>query len=101
MDSDGDAVRKLIPNRPVKDVQGGKKFVVRAKVGDEERLVRFGDASMGHYRDNSGGGHGDEGRRENFKARHNCSEKTNKLKPGWWSCNWSWAILPLMLIWSL
>jgi hypothetical protein len=35
-------------------------------------------------------GHGDEGRRANFKARHNCDEKTDKLKPGYWSCNWSW-----------
>ena len=46
MDREGDKIRKLVPNRPVKDVQGGKKFVVRAKVGDQERLVRFGDASM-------------------------------------------------------
>ena len=59
-------------------------------VGDEERIVRFGDASMGHYRDGSGGGHGDEGRRANFKARHNCDEKTDKLTAGYWSCNWSW-----------
>lgn len=92
MDRDGDNVRKLIPNRPVRDTQGGKKFVVRAKVGDEERIVRFGDSSMGHYREGGkeGSGHGDEGRRANFKSRHNCSEKTDKLKPGYWSCNWSW-----------
>jgi hypothetical protein len=91
VDSDGDKVRKLIPNRPVRDVQGGKKFVVRAKVGDEERIVRFGDASMQHYKEGSSSkGHQDEGRRANFKARHNCDEKTDKLKPGYWSCNWSW-----------
>ncbi len=92
MDREGDKIRKLIPNKPVKDVQGGKKFVVRAKVGDKERIVRFGDASMGHYKEggDQGRGHGDSGRRANFKSRHNCSEKTDKLKPGWWSCNWSW-----------
>lgn len=91
MDREGDKVRQLLHNRPVKDVQGGKKFVVRAKVGDEERIVRFGDASMQHYKEGSSdSGHGDEGRRANFKARHNCSEKTDKLTPGYWSCNWSW-----------
>jgi hypothetical protein len=92
VDSEGDKIRNLLPNRPVKDVQGGKKFVVRAKVGDTERIVRFGDASMGHYKEGSdtSAGHGDEGRRANFKARHNCDEKTDKLKAGYWSCNYSW-----------
>lgn len=85
-------IRKLAPNRPVRDTQGGKKFVVRAKVGDKERIVRFGDASMSHYRegDSKGEGHGDEGRRANFKARHNCDQHKDKLKAGYWSCNWSW-----------
>lgn len=92
MDADGDRIRKLLPNRPVEQHSGGKRFVVRAQVGDEERLVRFGDASMQHYKEgnDTSKGHGDEGRRENFKARHNCDEKTDKLSPGWWSCNWSW-----------
>lgn len=90
MDDDGDKIRRLLPNRPVKDEQGGKKFVVRAQAGEEERLVRFGDASMEHYKEGRKPGHGDEGRRDNFKARHNCDEKTDKLTLGWWSCNWSW-----------
>lgn len=91
MDDEGDKIRRLLPNRPVRDEQGGKKFVVRAQVGDEERIVRFGDASMEHYKEgDSDRGHGDEGRRANFKARHNCSDKTDKLTPGYWSCNWSW-----------
>ena len=86
MDREGDKVRQLIPNRPVRDTQGGKKFVVRAKVGDEERLVRFGDASMEHYKEGSKPGHGDEGRRANFKARHNCDEKKDMLTAGYWAC---------------
>lgn len=89
-DRAGDKIRKLLCNRPVRQESGGKKFVVKACSGGGERIVRFGDASMGHYRDGSGGGHGDEGRRENFKARHNCSEKKDKMTPGYWSCNWSW-----------
>lgn len=91
-DAEGDKIRRLLPNRPVKDVQGGKKFVVRAKVGDEERLVRFGDASMDHYKEgsNTSKGHGDEDRRANFKARHNCDQAKDKLTAKYWSCHWSW-----------
>lgn len=91
-DRDGDKVRKLACNSPKRDSQGGKKFVVRACKGGEERLVRFGDSSMGHYKEggSKGSGHGDSGRRANFKSRHNCSEKKDKFTPGYWSCNWSW-----------
>ena len=87
-----DIIRDLKCNSPKRDTQGGKKFVVKACSQGTERLVRFGDASMGHHSEGAkqGKGHGDEGRRANFKARHNCSEKKDKLKPGYWSCNWSW-----------
>jgi hypothetical protein len=43
---------------------------------------------MEHYK--GGGGHGDDGRRANFRARHNCNEKTDRTTPGYWSCNHSW-----------
>lgn len=88
-----DVIRNLKCNSPVKQTSGsGKKFVVRACAGGKERIVRFGDASMGHYKEGGGKGkgHGDEGRRANFKSRHNCAEKKDKLKPGYWSCHWSW-----------
>lgn len=87
-----DIIRKLACNKPKEDHSGGKRFVVKACYGGEERIVRFGDSSMEHYKegDSTAKGHGDEGRRANFKARHNCSEKKDKLAPGWWSCNWSW-----------
>jgi hypothetical protein len=52
---------------------------------------------MEHYKEGSKEGHGDEGRRANFKARHNCDEKTDKLTPGYWSCNWSWAVIPFVV----
>lgn len=91
MDRDGDKIRKLVCNKPIRQESGGKKFVVKACAGGQERIVRFGDASMQHYKEGaSSRGHGDEGRRANFKARHNCSEKKDKLKAGYWSCNWSW-----------
>lgn len=84
---------RLKCNQPVKQTSGGgKKFVVKACTDSQESIVRFGDASMGHYREGNskGQGHGDAGRRDNFKARHNCSEKTDKHSAGYWSCNWSW-----------
>ena len=87
-----DIIRRLKCNKPVKSESGGKKFVVRACQGEQERIVRFGDAAMAHYKEGASkcSGHGDAGRRANFKARHNCAEKKDKLKPGYWSCHWSW-----------
>ena len=41
--------------------------------------VRFGDPDMEIKRDNPE-------RRKNFRARHNCSDKTDKTTPGFWSC---------------
>ena len=65
-----DLIRSLACNKPKKQEQGGKKFVVKACAGGQERIVRFGDASMGHYKEggSTGKGHGSEGRRDNFKA---------------------------------
>tara|TARA_R100000908_G_C3730200_1_gene129840 strand:+ start:145 stop:390 length:246 start_codon:yes stop_codon:yes gene_type:complete len=37
---------KMKCNVPRRDVQGGKKFVVKACQGGEEKLIRFGDANM-------------------------------------------------------
>jgi len=66
-------------NKPKRDVQGGKKFAVAAKDGDEVRLVRFGDANMTIKKD-------DPERRKSFRARHKCDEKKDKLSAGYWSC---------------
>ncbi len=33
-------------NVPRREVQGGKKFVVKACEGGKEKLIRFGDANM-------------------------------------------------------
>ena len=37
---------KMKCNVPLRDVQGGKKFVVKACEGGKEKIVRFGDANM-------------------------------------------------------
>jgi len=73
-------------NEPQRAPKGAKqKYVVKACQGGEEKIVRFGARGYQDYLQ-----HKDEGRRANFKARHNCSEKKDKLTPGWWSCNHSW-----------
>lgn len=66
-------------NKPKRDVQGGKKFAVAAKEGDEVRLVRFGDANMSIKKH-------DPERRASFRARHKCDEPKSKLSAGYWSC---------------
>ena len=78
-------IRRRKCNQPVKSESGVKRFVVRACQGGQERIVRFGDASIGHYKERASkcSGNGDAGRRANFKARHNCSEKKGKLKPSY------------------
>jgi len=38
--------RDLPCNSPRRDVQGGKKFVVKGCQNGQERVVRFGDANM-------------------------------------------------------
>tara|TARA_R110002020_G_scaffold664_4_gene3322 strand:+ start:319 stop:618 length:300 start_codon:yes stop_codon:yes gene_type:complete len=60
---------------------GKKKFVVRAKVGDKERTIRFGDAKMSIKRD-------DPKRRKNFRSRHGCDKESakDKLTAKYWSC---------------
>ena len=66
-------------NKPRRDVQGGKKSVVKACKDGKEKLIRFGDANMKikkHIK----------GRRKNFRARHNCDQKKDKFSAGYWSC---------------
>jgi hypothetical protein len=73
-------------NKPQQAPKGDKhKYVVKACQGGKEKIVRFGARGYEDYTQ-----HKDEGRRANFKARHNCSDKKDKLTPGWWSCNHSW-----------
>ena len=73
-------------NKPQRAPKGDKhKYVVKACQGGKEAIVRFGARGYEDYLQ-----HKDEGRRANFKARHNCSEKKNKLTAGWWACNYNW-----------
>ncbi len=58
---------------------GKKKFVVKAKEGDKEKIIRFGDANMKIKKYIPA-------RRKSFRARHKCHQKKSKLGASYWSC---------------
>ena len=73
---------KMKCNSPRRQIQGGKKFVVKACQGDIEKIIRFGDANMKIRKSNPAA-------RKSFRARHRCSTANSKLTARYWSCkNW-------------
>lgn len=71
-------------NKPFRTPDGPKKFAVYVK-NDKGNVVKvsFGDPEMEIKRD-------DPKRRENYRARHNCSDPGPKWKANYWSCKmWS------------
>jgi hypothetical protein len=58
---------------------GTKKFVVKAKEGEKEKIIRFGDANLKIKKNIPA-------RRKSFRARHRCETPGSKLKARWWSC---------------
>ena len=70
---------RMPANKPRRANDGEHDYVVKAKVGDTEKLIRYGDASMPNHPD-------DPKRRKAFRDRHNCDEKNDKLTAGYWSC---------------
>ena len=73
--------RKVDLNNPFRLPTGSKKkFGVYVK-NDKGNVIKvtFGDPNMEIKRD-------DPGRRKNFRARHNCDDKKDKTKAGYWSC---------------
>jgi len=69
-------------NDPFRLPQGSKKkfgvYVKKPSSGNVV-MVKFGDPNLSIKRD-------DPERLKNFRARHNCSSKTDKTTPGYWSC---------------
>ena len=62
-----------------------KDAIVKACDDGKQKIVRFGYRGMQDFLQ-----HKDPKRRASFKARHKCSEKKDKLTPGWWACNYNW-----------
>jgi hypothetical protein len=71
-------------NKPFRTPKGPKKFAVYVKNSKGNVVkVNFGDPDMDIKRD-------DPERRKSFRARHNCDQKKDKTKAGYWSCRfWS------------
>lgn len=77
-------------NKPKRAPKGSKsKYRVLARVykGGKSivKIVNFGFRGMQDFLQ-----HKDPKRRKNFKSRHNCKDKKNKLTAGWWACNFNW-----------
>ena len=73
---------KMKCNSPKRQVQGGKKFVVKGCEDGIEKIIRFGDANMRIKKSNPNA-------RKSFRARHKCSTANDKLTARYWSCkNW-------------
>lgn len=63
-----------------------KKYTVLVKDKDGKIVrVHFGQKGAEDFRM-----HKDKKRRESFRNRHNCDDKKEKTRPGYWNCNWSW-----------
>lgn len=58
---------------------GKKQKVVKACKDGKEKIVKFGDANMKNKSNNKDS-------KKNFRARHNCSDKKDKMKAGYWAC---------------
>jgi len=80
--------RKVSLNSPFRTPKESKKFAVYVKNSKGNVVkVRFGDPDMDIRRD-------DPEAKKSFRARHNCSKKSDKTTPGYWSCR-MWAGTPV------
>ena len=70
---------KMKCNSPKRQVQGGKKFVVKGCEDGIEKIIRFGDANMKIRKSNPNA-------RKSFRARHKCDQKKDRTSAGYWSC---------------
>lgn len=72
-------IKSLTCNKPKRDTQGGKKFVVKACQDGEEKIIRFGDANMSIKKDQPA-------RKKSYCARSaGIKNKNNKMGANYWS----------------
>ena len=82
--------REVKLGKPMRgDVKKYKVFVKDKKTGNVKK-VNFGDPNMQIRRDNPEA-------RKNFRARHNCADKKDRTKAGYWSCR-LWSTKPVSKI---
>ena len=91
MDKEGDKIRKLIPNKPVRTPNHPKKsHMVLAKEGEKEKLIRFGQQGVSGSPKKEGEGEAYRNRRESFKARHAKNIAKGKMSAAYWSNVTKW-----------
>lgn len=70
-------------NKPRPSTRPGKKRMVKACKGGEERIVHYGAKGYGHNYSPEA--------RKNFRARHNCAGATDIFSAQKWACKDLWA----------
>ena len=83
-DKSGDAVRRLLPNKPVRTpTHPAKSHMVLAQEDGEEKLIRFGQQGVQGSPDGSA-------RNEAFKARHAQNIAKGKMSAAYWANKEKW-----------
>lgn len=78
------ASKKDMPcNKPRPSTSKGKKKMVKACEGGQEKIIHFGAKGYGHNYSAAA--------RKSFRARHKCGQKKSKLSAGYWACKNLWA----------
>lgn len=75
--------RKVDLNKPMRNTGGGKKYFVYVKNPSTKKIkkISFGDVKGGLTAKVS-----NPEARKNFASRHNCKDKKDKTKAGYWAC---------------
>ena len=91
VDREGDKIRRLIPNKPVRTPNHPKKsHMVLAKEGEKEKLIRFGQQGVSGSPKKEGEGEAYRNRRESFKARHAKNIAKGKMSAAYWADRVKW-----------
>jgi hypothetical protein len=75
---------KRTPSHPT------KSHVVVAKVGDQIKMIRFGQQGVSGSPKKEGESAADKARRESFKARHSENIAKGKMSAAYWSDRVKW-----------
>lgn len=75
---------KRTPSHPT------KSHVVVAKVGDQVKMIRFGQQGVSGSPKREGESKADKARRESFKARHAENIDKGRLSAAWWANKVKW-----------
>jgi hypothetical protein len=70
-------------NKPRASTSPGKKKMVKACEGGQEKIIHYGAKGYGHNYSPAA--------RKSFRARHSCSERKTKLGAQHWACKDLWA----------